>query len=132
MREEIIYRDLEKITVYCLLNRKGILMAKESAFQKGLINDLKKRFPGCMVLKNDPNYIQGIPDLLVLYEGRWAALECKKAKQASHQPNQDYYVERMNEMSFSRFVYPENKEIILDELQQSFQSRRPARFSRGE
>ena len=122
MREEIIYRDLEKITVYCLLNRKGILMAKESAFQKGLINDLKKRFPGCMVLKNDPNYIQGIPDLLVLYEGRWAALECKKAKQASHQPNQDYYVERMNEMSFSRFVYPENKEIILDELQQSFQS----------
>lgn len=132
MREEIIYRDLEKITVYCLLNRKGILMAKESAFQKGLINDLKKRFPGCMVLKNDPNYIQGIPDLLVLYEGRWAALECKKAKQASHQPNQDYYVERMNEMSFSRFVYPENKEIILDELQQSFRSCRPARFSRGE
>lgn len=132
MREEIIYRDLEKITVYCLLNRKGILMAKESAFQKGLINDLKKRFPGCMVLKNDPNYIQGIPDLLVLYEGRWAALECKKARQASHQPNQDYYVERMNEMSFSRFVYPENKEIILDELQQSFQSCRPARFSRGE
>lgn len=132
MREEIIYRDLEKITVYCLLNRKGTLMAKESAFQKGLINDLKKRFPGCMVLKNDPNYIQGIPDLLVLYEGRWAALECKKAKQASHQPNQDYYVERMNEMSFSRFVYPENKEIILDELQQSFQSCRPARFSRGE
>ena len=107
-------------------------MAKESAFQKGLINDLKKRFPGCMVLKNDPNYIQGIPDLLVLYEGRWAALECKKAKQASYQPNQDYYVERMNEMSFSRFVYPENKEIILDELQQSFQSCRPARFSRGE
>lgn len=107
-------------------------MAKESAFQKGLIDDLKKRFPGCMVLKNDPNYIQGIPDLLVLYEGRWAALECKKAKQASHQPNQDYYVERMNEMSFSRFVYPENKETILDELQQSFQSCRPARFSRGE
>lgn len=132
MREEIIYRDLEKITVYCLLNRKGIFMAKESAFQKGLINDLKKRFPGCMVLKNDPNYIQGIPDLLVLYEGRWAALECKKAKQASHQPNQDYYVERMNEMSFSRFVYPENKENVLDELQQSFQSCRPARFSRGE
>ena len=132
MREEIIYRDLEKITVYCLLNRKGILMAKESAFQKGLINDLKKRFPGCMVLKNDPNYIQGIPDLLVLYEGRWAALECKKAKQASHQPNQDYYVERMNEMSFSRFVYPENKETILDELLQSFHSCRCARFCRGE
>lgn len=130
MREEIIYRDLEKITVYCLLNRKGILMAKESAFQKGLINDLKKRFPGCMVLKNDPNYIQGIPDLLVLYEGRWAALECKKAHNAEHQPNQDYYVERMNGMSFSRFVYPENKEDVLRELQQSFESGRSTRISR--
>lgn len=96
-------------------------MAKESAFQKGLIDDLKKRFPGCIVLKNDPNYIQGVPDLLVLYKGHWAALECKKAKHASHQPNQDYYVERMNEMSFSRFVYPENKEDVLNGLQQSFE-----------
>lgn len=130
MREEIIYRDLEKITVYCLLNRKGILMAKESAFQKGLINDLKKRFPGCMVLKNDPNYIQGIPDLMVLYNDHWAALECKKAHNAEHQPNQDYYVERMNDMSFSRFVYPENKEDVLRELQQSFESGRSTRISR--
>lgn len=130
MREEIIYRDLEKITVYCLLNRKGILMAKESAFQKGLINDLKKRFPGCMVLKNDANYIQGVPDLMVLYNDHWAALECKKAHNAEHQPNQDYYVERMNDMSFSRFVYPENKEDVLRELQQSFESGRSTRISR--
>lgn len=96
-------------------------MAKESKFQKGLIDDLKKRFPGCMVLKNDANYIQGIPDLMVLYKDRWAALECKKAKNANHQPNQDYYVERMAEMSFARFVYPENKEDVLNELQRSFE-----------
>lgn len=95
-------------------------MAKESKFQKGLIDDLKKRFPGCIVLKNDANYIQGIPDLMVLYENHWAALECKKAANADHQPNQDYYVERMNTMSFSRFIYPENKEDVLRELQQSF------------
>lgn len=97
-------------------------MAKESKFQKGLIDDLKNRFPGCMVLKNDANYIQGIPDLMVLYKDHWAALECKKAENAIHQPNQDYYVERMAEMSFARFVYPENKEDVLNELQRSFET----------
>ena len=97
-------------------------MAKESKFQKGLIDDLKKRFPGCMVLKNDANYIQGIPDLMVLYKDHWAALECKKPENANHQPNQDYYVERMAEMSFARFVYPENKEDVLNELQRSFET----------
>jgi hypothetical protein len=97
-------------------------MAKESKFQKGLIDDLKKRFPGCMVLKNDANYIQGIPDLMVLYKDHWAVLECKKAENANHQPNQDYYVERMAEMSFARFVYPENKEDVLNELQRSFET----------
>ena len=105
-------------------------MAKESKFQKGLIDDLKKRFPGCMVLKNDANYIQGVPDLMVLYNDHWATLECKKAHNAEHQPNQDYYVKRMNDMSFSRFVYPENKEDVLRELQQSFQSGRSTRISR--
>lgn len=97
-------------------------MAKESKFQKGLIDDLKNRFPGCMVLKNDANYIQGIPDLMVLYKDHWAALECKKAENVNHQPNQDYYVERMAEMSFARFVYPENKEDVLNELQRSFET----------
>ena len=97
-------------------------MAKESKFQKGLIDDLKNRFPGCMVLKNDANYIQGIPDLMVLYKDHWAALECKKAENVIHQPNQDYYVERMAEMSFARFVYPGNKEDVLNELQRSFET----------
>ena len=94
----------------------------ESEFQKSLINDLKQRFPGCIVMKNDANYIQGIPDLLVLYKDHWAALECKKSSTAKKRPNQDHYVNKMNEMSFSRFVYPENKEEVLDELQQAFES----------
>lgn len=95
-------------------------MAKESAFQSKLIKDLKSIFPGCMVLKNDPNYIQGVPDLLVLYNDRWAALECKRSESASHRPNQEYYISKMDEMSFAAFVYPENREDILDELQRSF------------
>lgn len=94
----------------------------ESKFQSGLIKDLKKMFPGCFVMKTDPTYIQGLPDLLILFKDRWAALECKKSGTASHRPNQDYYVNQMNDMSFSRFIYPENKEDVLNELQQTFNS----------
>jgi hypothetical protein len=92
----------------------------ESKFQAKLIDELKHMFPGCIVLKNDPNYLQGIPDLTVFYKDKWAALEVKKSAKATHQPNQNYYVEKMNHMSFSRFIYPENKEEVLRELEQSF------------
>ena len=102
----------------------------ERNFQANLIQKLKRMFPGCIVMKNDASYKQGIPDLLVLYRDRWASLECKKSAGAKRQPNQEYYVGRMNEMSFSRFISPENEEEVLHELQQAFQSRRTARFSR--
>lgn len=92
----------------------------ESKFQSELIKDLKKMFPDCIILKNDANYMQGIPDLTIFWKRYWATLEVKKDAISSHQPNQDYYVERMNNMSFSRFIYPENKEEVLYELQQSF------------
>ncbi|MEY8515346.1 hypothetical protein AALC25_00190 [Lachnospiraceae bacterium 29-84] len=92
----------------------------EKKFQSNLVREIKEMFPGCIVVKNDPNYIQGIPDLLVLYQDRWAALECKKDLGARKQANQEYYVGQMNEMSFSRFICPENKEEVLDELQQAF------------
>ena len=90
----------------------------ESGFQDRLIKTLEALFPGCMVFKMDQ--IQGIPDLLVLYRDKWASLECKRSAKAKRQPNQEYYVGKMNEMSFSRFVSPENKEEVLDELQQIF------------
>jgi hypothetical protein len=102
----------------------------ESKFQAELKKEIKRRFPGCIILKNDPDIIQGIPDLLILFENKWAALEIKKSRNASHQPNQDFYVERMNDMSYAAFIYPENREDILDELEQTFRPRRKARVSK--
>lgn len=100
-------------------------MAKlERDFQSKLIKEIKERFPGCVVMKNDPNYIQGIPDLTVLYRDKWAALETKRSKGATHRPNQDYYVDKLDKMSFSRFICPENKEEVLGELQSTFGSGR--------
>ena len=94
----------------------------ESRFQANLIKEIKKLFPGCIVMKSDSGYLQGIPDLLILYKNKWATLECKQSAGAKKRPNQEYYVDKMNEMSFSRFICPENKEEVLHDLQQSFQS----------
>lgn len=103
---------------------------RESLFQRNLIKDIELLFPGCIIMKNDPNYIQGIPDLIILYGDKWAALECKNNERAHHQPNQEYYISLMDEMSYASFVYPENKEVILDELQQALRPRRKTRVSK--
>ena len=92
----------------------------ENRFKTKLIREIKDMLPGCMVLHLDPNEIQGIPDLLVLYRDKWAVLEGKKSATASHRPNQDYYVGLMNDMSFAAFIYPENKDEVLDELYRYF------------
>ena len=94
----------------------------EKDFQRNLIKKLKAMFPNCVVLKTDPDYIQGFPDLIILYNDKWAALECKRSKTASHRPNQDYYVENLNGMSFAAFICPENEEEVLYGLQQAFGS----------
>ena len=87
----------------------------ESGFQDRLVKELKyDLFPGCMTFKMDQ--IQGIPDLLILFENKWAMLECKKNARAKKQPNQEYYVDLMDQMSFARFICPENKDAVLDEL----------------
>ena len=93
----------------------------ENKFQANLIRELKNEFPGCIVMKNDSSYIQGVPDLLVLHKDKWASLEVKRSSNASHQPNQDYYVDKMNEMGFSRFIYPENKYNVMTDLRLYFE-----------
>ena len=101
---------------------KGETLMLENRFKTNLIQDLKNLFPGCIVVHLDPNEIQGIPDLLVLYKDKWAALEGKKTANASVRPNQSYYVNKMNDMSYAAFVYPENKEEVLYEISRVFQS----------
>lgn len=96
----------------------------ENKFKTDLCREIKERFPGSMIFHLDPNELQGAPDLLILYNDRWATLEGKDNANASHRPNQDYYVEKMNGMSFSRFIYPENKKEVLDELQRAFETAR--------
>jgi hypothetical protein len=94
----------------------------ENTFQRKLIRELEKRFPGCMVIKNDSGYRQGILDLTIFYGDKWASLEVKDSVNSRIQPNQEYYVRRLNDMSFAAFIYPENKAEVLDALQQAFET----------
>ena len=96
----------------------------ESRFQSQLIKELKVIFDGCIVLKNDSSYMQGVPDILILYKNKWAMLEVKASMNSPVRPNQEYYVDILDEMSFARFVCPENKEEVLNDLQQAFRVRR--------
>ena len=92
---------------------------KESMFQRQVKEELKERFPGCIILKNDPSSLQGIPDLSIFYGQRWGMLEIKNDVDAPHQPNQDYYINKLNDMSFAAFINPENKEAVLNEMERS-------------
>lgn len=100
----------------------------ESVFKKKLINRILREFPGAIVLKADANYIQGITDNFILFEDKWAAFEAKRNKFAPHQPNQDYYVDLLNGMSYASFVYPENEDQFINEIQQSFRPNRSTRL----
>jgi hypothetical protein len=104
-------------------------MTLESRFKAELIAEIERRFPGAIVLKTDANQLQGIPDQIILYGDRWAAFEAKRSGSAPHRPNQDYYVSLFNDMSYAAFVYPQNMEVILNELQQALRPRRSTRLS---
>lgn len=94
---------------------------REGEYQNSLKKKIQKLLPGAFVLKNDPNWLQGVPDLTILYKDKWATLEVKRSGKEEHQPNQDYYVEEMNSISFSSFIFPENEKETLDELQRALE-----------
>ena len=101
---------------------KKIKYGKENQFQRTLVREIREHYNNeCIVTKLDSGYIQGIPDLLILHKDKWATLECKKSRNAHRQPNQQYYVDKMNKMSFSKFIYPENKEEVLNELYETLE-----------
>lgn len=95
---------------------------RESKFQKDIIDRLRDQFPGCVVIKNDPQYTQGIPDLLVLYGRTWAMLEVKPSARSRTRPNQEYYIDLLGGMSFAAFIFPENEEEVFSDLQHAFQT----------
>lgn len=96
-------------------------MKRERDYQAGLIDRISMRFPGCFVLKNDEQYIQGIPDLTILYGAVWAVLEVKRSANEPFRPNQEYYLERLNDMGFAAVIYPENEVEVLDAIQRAFE-----------
>ncbi len=103
-------------------------MADESGFKRKLIREIEQRFPGAFVIKTNANHVQGIPDQIILYGQYWAMIEAKDDEDSPHQPNQDYYVDMFNNMSYATFVYPQNKEDVLHELQQALRVGGRARF----
>jgi hypothetical protein len=92
----------------------------ENQYQAKIIRKLKEMFPGCIVIKVDSAYQQGMPDLLLLWKQYWASLEVKADRLSRPQPNQDHFVEQLNDMSFAAYIYPENEKKVLSALQQAF------------
>lgn len=104
----------------------------ERDYQSGLIKELRHRFRGCIILKNDTDYLQGMPDLTILFKDKWAMLEVKASEDSPSQPNQEYYVDEMNNLSFAAFIYPENEDVVLKALATLFKPRRQARANQRE
>lgn len=98
----------------------------ENQYQARLIKKIKRLLPGCEILKNDPGYRQGMLDLIILCDGFWASLEVKDSAKSKAQPNQEYYVRKLDDMSFAAFIFPENEDEVLNALQQAFESSRRA------
>lgn len=103
----------------------------ERDYQAQLIPLLEGIFPGCFVMKQDTSYQQGVPDLVIFYRNTWAMLEVKRKKPTrpgDWEPNQPYFLEKFDNMSFAACIYPENEQEVIDALQQAFQPRRTTRF----
>lgn len=99
----------------------------EAEYQAALIKRLYRILPDPTIEKFDIR--QGYPDLLILCESWWGVLEVKPYAGADLQPNQDFYVQQFNTMSFGSFIWPEIEEEVIRGLQRSFETSRSARIS---
>ena len=96
-------------------------MTLERDFQRRIVRKLRDRYQDALVMKTDPNQIQGIPDILILAHGRYAFLEFKRSGKASHRPNQDYYCTKINQDGgFASFIDPSNETDVLSDLDDYF------------
>lgn len=95
-------------------------MRSERQYQRRLVNQLKELFPGCYIEQKRAGTQQGMPDILILWRNRWAMLEVKRDSDSDHRPNQDFYINKFSGMAFASFIYPENEEQVLYDLQTAF------------
>lgn len=93
----------------------------ENEYKRGLKKRIEARFPGCLILKNDEQLLPGIPDMTILYGPVWAVLEVKRSAFEPFRPNQEHYLDRLNEMGFAAVIYPENEAEVLGEIQRAFE-----------
>lgn len=92
---------------------------REAQYQAKLIEKLRLLFPDCLILKNDPAYLQGVPDLVIFCGDRYAFLEVKASESARAQPNQNYWIQKLDSMSFAAFIYPSNEQEVLRALERA-------------
>ena len=108
------------LSLFIFFGEKGMKETGRGGFKEKLVKKLKSLYPGCIIISMDPQEHPGIPDLLILYNNKWVALETKRSKTAAHRPNQDWYVAKMKDMSYAAFIFPENEEAVLNEIRQTF------------
>lgn len=92
-------------------------MPKEKDFQQKVTKWLRSK--GCIVLKYEANATTrvGIPDVFFCKEGFYGFLECKKAKNSPIRPGQKEFIEKIDNWSYGKIIYPENWAEIRRDLE---------------
>lgn len=90
----------------------------EAKLQSQITKFLREKGAYVITTKSGPGTPTGCPDIIFLFEGAWAAIECKASKTARYQPGQKATLKRLDEWSGFVFVaYPDNwpeiKKILL-------------------
>lgn len=91
----------------------------ERNFQAVILNRIRNRIPGIIISKGDD--AQGHPDWSFYYCGKTAFLEFKDSANSPFQPNQEFYIQYINDTGgFARVIYPENEREVMNEFYKFF------------